>query len=43
VAAAWSKYGNMAGGFIDNFKGDSDATKILEMMNKYLGDALKKF
>jgi hypothetical protein len=33
----------MAGGFIDNLQGDSNAAKILEMMNKYFGDALKKF
>ncbi|MCJ1285399.1 hypothetical protein MMC26_004739 [Xylographa opegraphella] len=36
VAAAWLRYGNMAGGFIDNLPGGLDATKMLETMNKYV-------
>jgi hypothetical protein len=33
----------MASGFIDNFKGDQDSAKIVEIIAKFLGDPLKKF
>lgn len=33
----------MASGFIDNFKGDSDVSKVLDVVNNFVGDALKKF
>ncbi|KAH8692479.1 hypothetical protein GQ44DRAFT_734077 [Phaeosphaeriaceae sp. PMI808] len=43
IKAAWLKYGNMASGFIDNFKKDEDASKVLDLLTKFIGDSLRKF
>jgi hypothetical protein len=33
----------MATGFIDNFKGDEDSSKTLDIITKFMGDPLRKF
>jgi len=33
----------MATGFVDNFKGDKDVGKLMEIIIKFAGNSLKKF
>ncbi|KAL1592604.1 hypothetical protein SLS60_011020 [Paraconiothyrium brasiliense] len=43
IEGSFVTYGNMAGGFIDDKKGDNDASKLIDVGTRLLGDPLRKF